>query len=210
MKSSIQRRLPDHQQIDPGNTRSKGISLPAVPALQRAAAAEEVPLQKKSKPVVQRVKVGDPSHSSIFLAVTHFPTDIYHTAKAVLDELKAAGTDFTDATAIVAAVNADARVVAARAGSVEISTLSDGKKLRQRHIDAGTWAEITPARDDHAYELTTVIDEITYKFHVHPPPFPGRDGIPGQIMKAGRMTNTQTSSATITAIFTKHGRPAGW
>lgn len=203
----------NHRANAAGNSIAKGISLPAMPVLQKAAVAEEEPLQAKTdtnQAVIQRVKVGDPSHSSIFLAVTHFPEDIYSTAKTVLDELKTAATDFADATAIVAAVNADARVIAARAGSVEISTLNDGKKLRQRHIDAGAWALITPVRRDRAYELTTQIDGVTYKFHVHPPRYEGGDGIPGEIMKAGSMTGTQTSGATITAIFAVHGRPAGW
>ncbi|WP_448700201.1 hypothetical protein ACFGVR_23735 [Mucilaginibacter sp. AW1-3] len=207
MRSIAQRRSTEDQRTNTVNKgSSKGVSAPAVPVLQHKAH----PAQLISRKVIQRVKVGDPSHGSIFLAVTHFPEDIYSTVKTVLDELKTAATDFVDATAIVAAVNADARVIAARAGSVEICTLNDGKKLRQRHIDAGTWALITPVRRDRAYELTTQIDAVTYKLHVHPPRYAGNDAIPGEVMKAGSATGSQTSAAAITAILAAHGRPAGW
>lgn len=62
--------------------------------------------------LIQRIKVGDSGASAMMLAVRDFPREAFDAAKAVLDSLQEAETDFDDVAAIIAHVKADSTVAA--------------------------------------------------------------------------------------------------
>ncbi|MBC7914147.1 MAG: hypothetical protein H7Y07_08490 [Pyrinomonadaceae bacterium] len=200
------------------NTPTRGgLQMPAVPVFQKKSIVEEEPAQLKTiqrqQLVVQRVKVGGDGAGVMFLAASKFHRDLFHLAKAALEAMKAAGTDFTDVDAIVAAVLLDAAVATEAAlipaRDVQIAELPDGTILRQRHITAGVLQRLNrPGKDD--YELATTVEGKAYAFHIHPPHHEGSNVIPGEIMKQGGATGRQTSGNTITAIIATHGTPPTW
>jgi len=194
-------------------------------------------VQRMGLQVIQRVKVGGAGAGVIFLATTKFPAAVYNTARTILAEMQAAGTDYDSVDAVVIAVNADQRMIdalaaealaeaarqaaaaaaaeaaaaveAARQATALLVDYGGGRQLRQYDVTHGIW-ELIPGRVNGDRQLRITLAGVEYAYHVHPPQLQGRDPIPGQVMRGWHMTNTPTPRDVITAILAEHGRPAGW
>jgi hypothetical protein len=203
----------------------------ALLAGDRAAAAprSSMPGLRSGAGVAQRapIKVGDDGAGVMFLASRHFDA-AWKEAKAVLEEMKAAGTEFVDVDAIVAAVSADPRVSPLmKAAAVKREELSAAQAAREKSpvlvkyrqgnlteydVEHGTWRLMTD--DKHRkhgdYELLVTLGASTFSFHVHPPQYAGRLGTPGQVMIDNRMSDTQTPTKVLEHIKAKLPTPPGW
>lgn len=179
-------------------------------AASSAAAAVAVVAAAAAAP---RIKVGGPGAGAMFLASTRWEREAFAAARAALQALQAAGTEFASVQAIVDHVNTVPAVVAANAvaaqESVVVASLTGNVPVRVRDIRGGTWRTI-PGRNNGDHELFVNLGGDNYALHVHPPPHAGRDGVPGEVMRAGRATGTQTPQAICNEILRIHGRPATW
>lgn len=87
--------------------------------------------------------------------------------------------------------------------------LFDGCLVSEFDVEKGAWTRMDrQGKDDH--ELVVQMGLTTYSFHVHPPSFSGKAPIPGELMKNGKATDTQTPVQIIEMILAKHPLPAGW
>lgn len=193
-----------------------GSSTPAPPT--PAAAPPPPPPAQAPAQAPPRVRVGGPGAGAMFLASSYWTDNTaFNRARTILGDLQRAGTEFDNVAAIVAHVNADAQVIAAVAAAAAaaaaaarvVGTLTGGVSVRVSDIRNGIWGPI-PARRNGDHELFVRLDETYYSLHVHPPPHRGRQGVPGEVMRAGRETGTQTPQTIIDEILAIKGRPAGW
>lgn len=149
----------------------------------------------------------------MLLASTRWEREAFAAARTALQALQAAGTEFDSVQAIVDRVNTVPAVVAANAvaaaESVVVASLTGNVPVSVRDIRGGTWQPI-PGRNNGDRELVVSLGGDRYSLHVHPPPHPGRDAVPGEVMRAGRETGTQTPQAICREILRIHNRPAGW
>lgn len=160
------------------------------------------------------VRVGDAGAGANYLAASNWTDDTaYRRALTILRELQQSGAGFASVGAIVAHVNADAEVAAAVAAAAEaarvVGNLNGGVSVRVRDIRGGTWRTIS-GRTNGDRELVVSLGGQSYALHVHPPRFNGGQGIPGEVMRGGHMTHTQTPQPIIDEIIRIKGRPAGW
>ncbi len=164
------------------------------------------------------VRVGDAGAGANFLAASNWRDDTaYQRALVVLRELQTSGADFPSVAAIVSHVNSDAQVAAAVAAAAAraaeearvVGTLTGGVSVRVADIRGGTWRPI-PGRSNGDHELLVRIGSTNYSLHVHPPRFNGGAGLPGEVMRSGSETLTQTPQTICDEIVRIHGRPGGW
>ena len=160
------------------------------------------------------VRVGDPGAGANFLAATNWSDDTaYQRALVILRRLQQSGAGFGSVAEIVAYVNADAGVASAVAAAAErarvVGNLTGGVSVRVSDIQRGTWRPI-PGRHNGDHELVVSLNGSSYSLHVHPPRFNGGAGIPGEVMRGGRMTSTQTPQPICDEIVRIKGRPGGW
>jgi len=161
-----------------------------------------------------RVRVGDPGAGANFLAASNWADNTaYARALTILRDLQTARTGFDSVAAIIAHVNSDAQVIAALAAAAAearvVGTLTGGVSVRVGDIRGGTWRAI-PGRSNGDRELLVRLNGANYSLHVHPPRFNGGAGLPGEVMRSGSETMTQTPQGIIDEILRIHGRPGGW
>jgi len=164
--------------------------------------------------VLRGVRVGDAGAGANYLAASNWQDDTaYRRALTILRDLQQSGAGFASVGAIVAHVNADAEVAAAVAAAAEaarvVGNLTGGVSVRVRDIRGGNWRTI-PGRTNGDHELVVSLGGQSYALHVHPPRFNGGQGIPGEVMRGGHATRTQTPQPIIDEIIAIKGRPGGW
>lgn len=86
---------------------------------------------------------------------------------------------------------------------------ANGDILYSLDIENGFWRNLNRRDSPHDYEFVAQLgDGLEYYYHVHPPKFAGRAPIPGQVMRNGVMTQTQTNSGLIETFIKVKGLPS--
>ena len=198
-----------------GQTIQRAISNPfQMPSIFEGLGGGPASLFANPPAVLRGVRVGDAGAGANYLAASNWTDDTaYRRALTILRELQQSGAGFASVGAIVAHVNADAEVAAAVAAAAEaarvVGNLTGGVSVRVRDISGGTWRTIS-GRTNGDRELVVSLGGQSYALHVHPPRFNGGQGIPGEVMRGGFPTRTQTPQPIIDEIIRIKGRPAGW
>ncbi len=180
-------------------------------------------------PVVQCLKVGGDDAGVVFLATKHFSGSnaLWAAARLVLNRMKDADTDYADVDEIVNTVKADPDVAREMLAAEQLKIAREAELKRKAEsptiykgfdrdgniteydIEKGVWRSLN-RKGKLDYELVVTLDSgVVYSFHLHPPDVRG-DPIPGEVMRGGRPTMTQTSGAVIDCIMKHHPKPAEW
>jgi hypothetical protein len=208
----LQRRTAPTQSIQ----RSVGNPAPTPPAPPPPVPVPAAPAAVAPVPApLPGVRVGGPGAVARILAARNWPDNTaYARALAILRELETARTEFASVDAIIAHVNADAQVAAARsAAAVEtrvVGTVDRGVQVRVSDIRGGTWQPLTgPGRTNDDWELFVRLDDAMYSLHVHGPWQHGGPVRAGQVMR-GTAVRGVTPQAICDEILRIKGRPEGW